>query len=154
MKAFIVGTPFSLLLLVGPAFAESGPGTVSRHVINKIQQEIFVARLVEIETTQHRRYQWGMTFERVSDAERFHYAVQNDSPVAAALGFREWKHGQEGVADRIASAPTVLLMVDPYRGRRSQPEAPKSVVLGCFVIDKTVPNILLLQASQGSAAEQ
>jgi len=144
MKPFIVGTAVALLCLIHRAFAEPGtePGAASRHVTNGIQQQLFVARLVEIHTTRHRRYRWAMTFERVSDGERFQYEVYDDSPVATALGFRKCEHGREGVKDRIAAAPPVLLMAEPYWGRNF-PEGPENVVLGCFVIDKAASNTAL-----------
>ena len=91
-----VGTGIALLFLAGLAFAETDTEAraASRHIVNDIKQQLFVARPVEIHTTQHRRFMWSMTFERVSDGEPFGYGVWDDSPIASALGFREWKRGK------------------------------------------------------------
>jgi len=114
----------------------------TQHVKNDINQHLFVARLIAIETTMHRRFKWAMTFERITDRERFHYEVWDNDPVPAALGFAEWKHGNEDVAERIAAAPQVVLFVvfvkNPRRVR--DPDKPQPVVQGCFVIDESVPN--------------
>lgn len=155
MRQLIPSTTVVALCMVGLASAPAATSATaaSRHVTNAIKQQLFLARLAEIRATQHRRFRWAMTFKRISDGELFHYEVYDDSPVAKALGFKERKHAQEGVQNRIVAAPDVLLMTEPYRGR-NYPEAPKNVVVGCFVIDKGVPNHLLLRTSRSSLAQQ
>jgi hypothetical protein len=119
MKQLNLSATIVILCMVGLARApaETDAPEKSRHVTNGIHQQLFLARLTVIRTTPHRRFRWAITFKRVTDGEQFQYAVWDDSPVAKALGFQEWKHGQEGVQDRIAAAPNVLLLTEPYQGR-------------------------------------
>ena len=132
------------------------PEPTSLYVTNTIGQELFVARLVAVQTTRHRRFKWAMTFERVTDGARFYFEVLDNSPIANALGFRVWEDGQGDVSERVAAAPRVVLITEPYKFYEPLQDFEPSDygVVGCFPIDETLPNQRLqLTSDAGDAAD-
>ena len=124
------------------------PEPTSLHVTNTIGQEMFVARLVNMRTTLHRRFKWAMTFERLTDGKQFYLEVWDNSPIANALGFDTWEDGQGDLSERLAVAPRVVLIIESDNFFANQEfyvfrhgfALPDYLVVGCFPIDETIPN--------------
>ena len=129
---------------------------------NSIGQELFEARLTTISTTSHRRFKWAMSFRRLHDGKEVSFEVWDNHPLPSALGFKRWKDASEGVQERIAEAPRVLLITrsgsnptgDYYGPAIRGPGKFRGLLDGWMVIDKkTDAEPATAADGEGAAAE-